>query len=93
VHIVNALVGADAIEHAAAVTVTVAAAPPHVERVPANVRHRQPEVRGEARHAAGDHAQALDAAGLFRSLKQQLQAEADPQERLPGLDVVRQGVD
>ena len=64
---------------------------PHVERVPADVRHDE-VVPGEPPDGPGDHAEPLHAAALFAAVEEELQPEADAHERLAGRDVIAQRV-
>jgi hypothetical protein len=79
VHKVDAVRRADAAQEPAAA--------PLLEGVPADVRDREPEGRVKVVDAAGDDAEALVAARLCGSFKQQLEAEADAEEGLAGLGV------
>lgn len=74
VDVVDALVRRDAAEQRRR--------PPRLQGVPADVRHRQSGSPVELGHAAGDDAEALEAARLVGALEEQLQAEADAEEGL-----------
>lgn len=63
-----------------------------MQLVPADVGHRQPRRRHEARDLARDDAQPLHSAVLVAAVEQQLQPQADAQKGAVLSDVVLQSV-